>query len=197
MSKHLKVAMWVAGPRRFGRLETRSARMVSPSFNVTLASGILMPSQLAKIQTRDSSGLHLWLVLWKTYSAVREFAVHDIDKLSLTLTDFAILEALLNKGPLAVNDIGNKVALTSGSMTTAIDRLKSRGLVERRGAETDRRARIVHLTEHGRRLISAAFAKHAAALDGLGEELTAVERQHAIRLLKKLGRATAARLESE
>ena len=70
-------------------------------------------------------------LLWKTYSAVRQFAVRDIDKLGLTLTDFAILEALLNKGPLAVNDIGAKVALTSGSMTTAIDRLKSRGLVER------------------------------------------------------------------
>ena len=156
-----------------------------------------MPRQLAKIMTRDSSGLHLWLVLWKTYSAVREFAVRDIDKLGLTLTDFAILEALLNKGPLAVNDIGAKVALTSGSMTTAIDRLKSRGLVERRDDTTDRRARIVHLTEPGRSLISAAFAKHAAALDGLGEELTSIERQHAIRLLKKLGHATAARLESD
>jgi MarR family transcriptional regulator, 2-MHQ and catechol-resistance regulon repressor len=166
-------------------------------FGVTLASGILMPRQLAKIQTRDSSGLHLWLVLWKTYSAVREFAVRDIDKLGLTLTDFGILEALLNKGPLAVNDIGAKVALTSGSMTTAIDRLKSRGLVERRGVETDRRARIVHLTESGQRLISAAFAKHAAALDALGEELSAIERQQAIRLLKKLGHAAAARLESE
>ena len=96
-----------------------------------------------------------------------------------------------------MNEIGAKVALTSGSMTTAIDRLKSRGLVERRDDTTDRRARIVHLTEPGRSLISAAFAKHAAALDGLGEELTAIERQHAIRLLKKLGYATAARLESE
>jgi MarR family 2-MHQ and catechol resistance regulon transcriptional repressor len=156
-----------------------------------------MSRHLGKIQRLDSGGLHLWLVLWKAYSAVREFAARDIERLSLTLTDFAILEALLHKGPLAVNDIGRKVALTSGSMTVAVDRLSERGLVERRGAEDDRRARIVHLTAAGRKVISAAFAKHAAALDTLGEELSAGERRQAIRLLKKLGHAAAARLKTE
>lgn len=150
-----------------------------------------------KIQTPGSGGLHLWLVLWKTYSAVREYAVRDIGKLGLSLTDFAIMEALLHKGPLAVNDIGKKVSLTSGSITTAIDRLGERGLVERRGDQADRRARIVHLTAAGHKVISAAFAKHAATLDTLGGELSAVERHHAIRLLKKLGHAAAARLKSE
>ena len=42
------------------------------------------------------------------------------------LSDFAILEALLHKGPQAVSELGRRIDLTSGSMTTAIDRLETR-----------------------------------------------------------------------
>jgi len=51
-------------------------------------------------------------------------------------SDFAVLEALLHKGPLPVNEIGKKVLLTSGSMTVAVDRLEQRRLVERRAHGT-------------------------------------------------------------
>ena len=138
----------------------------------------------------EPSGVHLWLVLWKAYDAVRNYAVKDIASLGLGLSDFAILELLLHKGPASVNDIGAKVLLTSGSMTLAIDRLEARNLVERRQNSEDRRARIVHLTEHGRKLIACAFAAHAVSMNRLGAKLSAAERAQAIRLLKKLGRAT-------
>jgi len=62
-------------------------------------------------------------------------------------SDFAVLEALLHKGPLPVNEIGKKVLLTSGSITVAVDRLETKGLVERRAHGTDRQARMVHLTK--------------------------------------------------
>src|SRR5258708_40212975 len=64
-------------------------------------------------------------------------------------SDFAVLEALLHKGPLPVNEIGKKILLTSGSITVAIDRLETKGLVQRRASGTDRRGRIVHLTKEG------------------------------------------------
>jgi len=62
--------------------------------------------------------------------------------LELCGSDFAVLEALLHKGPLPVNEIGKKILLTSGSITVAIDRLEKRGLVERRAHGTDRRASV-------------------------------------------------------
>jgi MarR family 2-MHQ and catechol resistance regulon transcriptional repressor len=40
-----------------------------------------------------------------------------ISKLELGASDFAVLEAVLHKGPLPVNEIGKKVQLTSGSIT--------------------------------------------------------------------------------
>ena len=140
-------------------------------------------------ETRAATGTHTWLVLWKAFNAVRDYATSDIASLGLTLTDFGILEALLHKGPMPVNDLGRKVSLTSGSITTAVDRLQTRGLVERQNNEEDRRARMVHLTAAGRKEIQAAFRKHAAAMDQLGSVLTPDEREELVRLLKVLGHA--------
>jgi MarR family 2-MHQ and catechol resistance regulon transcriptional repressor len=137
----------------------------------------------------DTSGVHLWLVLWKATRAVQAHALKSIEALSLCGSDFAVLEALLHKGPLPVNTIGRKVLLTSGSITTAVDRLEAQGLVERREHATDRRARIVHLTAAGKRLITRAFAEHERDMDRAASALDAQERATAIRLLKKLGQA--------
>ncbi|MDB5340706.1 MAG: transcriptional regulator, MarR family [Planctomycetaceae bacterium] len=134
------------------------------------------------------SGVHVFLVLWKASRALQDYAAKSISELEMCGSDFAVLEALLHKGPLPVNEIGKKILLTSGSITVAIDRLETKGLVERRASGTDRRARIVHLTKDGRKLITHAFADHAADLERLASaSLTKVERETLIRLLKKIG----------
>ena len=93
------------------------------------------------------SGVHVFLVLWKALRAVSAYAEESISELEMCGSDFAVLEALLHKGPLPVNEIGKKVLLTSGSITVAVDRLETKRLVERRAHGTDRRTRIVHLTK--------------------------------------------------
>jgi len=104
-----------------------------------------------------------------------------------------VLEALLHKGPLPVNEIGKKILLTSGSITVAVDRLEAKGLVERRPHGTDRRARIVHLTKEGRKVITRIYADHAADMEQLtAASLTTEERKTLISLLKKIGYAAAA-----
>src|SRR2546426_10203401 len=134
------------------------------------------------------SGVHLFLVLWKAASAVQSYAEESISELEMCGSDFAVLEALLHKGPLAVNEIGKKVLLTSGSITVAVDRLETKGLVERRTHGTDRRARIVRLTKAGRKLIKRAYTDHAADMERLSSaSLTRAERKTLIRLLKKIG----------
>ena len=136
----------------------------------------------------DLSAVHLWLVLWKTHDAVRGHAEQSIRQLGMCLTDFGILELLLHKGPLPVNTVGGKLGLTSGSATTAIDRLVERGLVARRVDASDRRARIVALTRAGRGCIEPAFAEHASAMERAASVLSAQERAWLLTLLKRLGR---------
>jgi len=139
----------------------------------------------------DHSGLHVWLVLWKAYESVRAHAVRQIHALGLGYSDFAVLELLLHKGPTPVNTIGQKVYLTSGSITAAVDRLEAKGLVVRCNQPEDRRTRMVHLTENGRELVERAFRQHEAAMDRVMACLDEAERGQAIHLLKKLGRHAA------
>ena len=107
------------------------------------------------------------------------------------LSDFAVMEMLLHKGPQPVNEIGRRIELTSGAITTAVDRLESRGLVTREAHETDRRARIVRLTARGKDEAVKAFGVHKAAMDVAASGLSKTERAMLIRLLKKLGTSAA------
>ena len=134
-------------------------------------------------------GVHIWLLMWKATRALEAHAHASLQGLEMCPSDFAVLEALLHKGPLAVNALGKKVLLTSGSMTAAVDRLERRGLVERRDDPGDRRSWIVHLTAEGQRLIQKLFAQHAEDMEKPVSALTKNELQTLTGLLRKLGRA--------
>jgi MarR family 2-MHQ and catechol resistance regulon transcriptional repressor len=141
----------------------------------------------------DTSGVHLWLVLWKAFRALEGHAERSIAGLGLCQSDFGVMEALLHKGPLSVKALGEKVFLTSGSMTAAIDRLERRGWVVRGDDPADRRSRIVRLTADGRKTIEALFADHERDMERAVEALSQAERELAIGLLKRLGQTAQER----
>src|SRR5712672_1560124 len=144
------------------------------------------------------SGVHVFLVLWKAARAVEVYAEKSVSGLEMCGSDFAVLEALLHKGPLPINEIGKKVLLTSGSITVAVDRLEKKEFVERRAHGTDRRARIVHLTREGRKLITRIYGEHAGDMEKLAAaSLTKAERKTLITLLKKIGYKAAAQSEED
>jgi MarR family 2-MHQ and catechol resistance regulon transcriptional repressor len=135
----------------------------------------------------DSSGVHVWLVLMKAHRSMVRHAERSIISLDMCISDFAVLEVLLHKGPQSVGEIGRRVDLTSGSITTAIDRLETRGLVARAAHASDRRARVVHLTPHGKARIRHVFAVHKETMDRAAQGLSNAERDTLLNLLKKLG----------
>src|SRR6267154_1576319 len=99
---------------------------------------------------------HVWLVMMKAMRALTRYAAADIEETGLGLSDFGVLELLLQKGPLPVNTIGPIVDLTPGSISIAVDRLVAKGLVSRVESAEDRRVRIVALTPSGKDLIASA-----------------------------------------
>src|SRR6059058_3577896 len=113
----------------------------------------------------DTSGMHLWLVMMKAHRTLQRMATRSIGSDEVGLSDFAVMEMLLHKGPQPVNEIGRRVELTSGAITTDVDRLESRGLVTREADPNDRRARIVRLTAAGEEQAARIFADHKAAMD--------------------------------
>jgi MarR family 2-MHQ and catechol resistance regulon transcriptional repressor len=151
-----------------------------------------MKSAATRKKAADVSGTHLWLVMMKAHRALERLAIQSIESSEVGLSDFAVMEMLLHKGPQPVNEIGRRIELTSGAITTAVDRLESRDLVTREAHPSDRRARIVRLTARGKEQAAKVFAVHKAAMDLAASGLSKTERATLIQLLKKLGIAAGA-----
>jgi MarR family 2-MHQ and catechol resistance regulon transcriptional repressor len=135
---------------------------------------------------------HVWLVMMKAMRALTRYAAAGIEETGLGLSDFAVLEVLLHKGPLPVNTIGPIVNLTPGSISIAVDRLVAKSLVSRVESTEDRRVRIVALTPSGKDLIVTAFRKHSGQMKRVFSELSPEELRALEEALKKVGKRAAA-----
>src|SRR5271154_2467730 len=145
--------------------------------------------------TQETS--HVWLVMMKAMRALTKYAAADIEDTGLGLSDFAVLEVLLYKGPLPVNTLGPIVDLTPGSISIAVDRLFEKRLVSRVESTEDRRVRIVALTPRGKDLIVPAFRKHSGQMRKVFSELSPDELRGLEVTLKKIGKRAAALMEQK
>jgi MarR family 2-MHQ and catechol resistance regulon transcriptional repressor len=133
-------------------------------------------------------GVHVWLILIKAYGAIEAVAAKSIADSNLCPSDFQILEILLHKGALPVNTIGRKIMLTSGSISTAVDRLEKRKLVRKDPSVDDARVIYVSLTGTGHALIQRIFSRHAQRMEDVFGPLSGQERLLLEELLKKVGK---------
>jgi len=87
---------------------------------------------------------------------------------------------------LSPGQLVTQTMVTSGTMTNRVDRLTSRGLVERLPDPRDRRGVIVRLTPAGRTRVDDAFAGLLAREHALLEGLDAGQRAQLSSLLQRL-----------
>lgn len=135
------------------------------------------------------SSLKLWVVMNHAFHSIEDRLQQQVEAHGVSFSEFAVLEVLLNKGPLPIGDVGDQVLLTSGSMTYVVDKLEEEGLIQRRHCEEDRRIIYAELTGQGRELIEDVFSEHAALIRRLMDELSPAEKQKATNLLKRLGKS--------
>jgi MarR family 2-MHQ and catechol resistance regulon transcriptional repressor len=109
----------------------------------------------------------------------------------LTEGQFGVLEALHHLGPLCAADLAKKVLRSRGNLTLVIANLERDGLVARTTRAEDRRYRSVELTAKGRKLVKAAFPKHARLVAKTMGALAPAEQDELRRLCRKLGKAAA------
>jgi len=134
-------------------------------------------------------GSYLFLLMWKANHAIMKYDGASIREQGFdNFSDFAVLEVLLHKGALPVNTIGDKVKLTTGSITTAVQRLEKKGWVLRERQSDDARVVLVHLTKEGAKRIQLAFEAHEANLEQLFEVFSEKERTQFAQLIKKVGK---------
>lgn len=109
----------------------------------------------------------------------------------LSVTQFAVLEALHHNGQLCQKDIAQKIFKSNGNITTVIDNLEKRGLARRVRQQRDRRYVVVELTDAGRELIARSFPLHVEAIVHEFGHLSEEEMETLGRLCRKLAMNTA------
>ncbi len=118
------------------------------------------------------------------------FAGVSIDGAGLEPWEFDVLAALRRSGPpyeLSPSELMAQTLVTSGTMTTRVEKLAGRGLVRRRRRETgDRRGVRVQLTEAGREAADAALEGLLAHERSLLADLSPRDRDQLASLLRRL-----------
>jgi len=142
---------------------------------------------LPKDVAESSRALKLFVVLVKAYQAVQEIDYRDIRSYGFNPTEFAVLDLLYHKGSHPLQQIGEKILITSGSITYVVDKLEKKGLIARQPCEKDRRVIYAVLTESGQEMMNRIFPQHAEVLTKALAGLNADEQESAARLLKKIG----------
>lgn len=136
----------------------------------------------------EAASLKLFVVLSKAYKNIMDRAVKDMKRHGLSPSEFTILEVLYNKGRFPLQQIGEKILITSGSVTYNIDKLEKRELLRRVPSPSDRRVIYAEITDQGRELFDVIFPEHAAEVHQIMSGLSAEETETASMLLKKLGK---------
>ncbi|WP_438446995.1 MarR family winged helix-turn-helix transcriptional regulator [Gorillibacterium sp. sgz5001074] len=132
--------------------------------------------------------LKLFVVLSKAYKSLTEQAEKDAKQYGLSPSEFMVLEVLYAKGRIPLQQIGDKILVTSGSITYNIDKLEKKGLLRRVPCSEDRRVTYAEITENGHELFSRIFPGHADKIHGMMKAIPRGKQLEMIDLLKQLGK---------
>ena len=108
------------------------------------------------------------------------------EEVELSHVEFDILASLRrNKVKMTPTELYKGLMLSSGAMSTRLDNLVHRGLIERQLSEHDRRSCTVELTASGIKLIDRAVAAHVANEKQLLAPLNQSEQKKLAALMRK------------
>jgi DNA-binding MarR family transcriptional regulator len=106
-----------------------------------------------------------------------------MSEVELEPRQYALMRAIDAAEGRSQNEVGELLRIPPSSMVAVVDLLEERGLVERRPHPTDRRARLLYITEHGKNVLAKgtelAIGLEQAVCQGLSER----ERRSLLRLL--------------
>lgn len=89
----------------------------------------------------------------------------------LSMNEVHILEAIYNTDPPNMTSVSNRLLITVGTLTTAIDRLVIKGYVERYQMEEDRRKVYLRLTEKGLKVKKVHDSFHDDMIENVLKDL--------------------------
>jgi DNA-binding MarR family transcriptional regulator len=127
--------------------------------------------------------------LAQCYQAFQRVSDAHVRRCGLTPPQFDIVVTLGNTPGLSFKELGSRTLITKGTLTGVVDRLESRGLVQRLACPEDGRSTLVRLTPAGDRVFREVFEPHLAFLAPAFESVPECGRRELEKRLKQLREA--------
>ena len=141
-----------------------------------------------------STIVHRWMDIfmhrsWRSWN-------HLAKSSGLSMPQFGILMQVHHRGNCAIGDIGEHFDITNAAASQLVEKLVQGGLIQREEDPQDRRAKVLNLTEKGRKFIQHGIEERHRWVDKLAGKLTAEERVKVMEALQLMTQA-AHELEAE
>jgi len=99
------------------------------------------------------------------YQAFERYSAPDLSAMGLTTTQFDVIATLGNQPPMTCKTLGERTLVTKGTLTGVLERLESKGILERKINPEDARSQMIGLTQEGQILFESVFPKHLQYLE--------------------------------
>ncbi|QWD63661.1 MarR family winged helix-turn-helix transcriptional regulator [Polynucleobacter sp. MWH-UH2A] len=113
--------------------------------------------------------------LVSAYQAFERYSAPDLRSMGLTMTQFDVIATLGNQPPMTCKELGEKTLVTKGTLTGVLERLKSKGILERKLNPDDARSQMIGLTQEGQKLFERVFPAHLQHLGKAFNQLSVKE----------------------
>lgn len=123
---------------------------------------------------------------WSVARRLRETSHEALAPWDITPSAFRALRVLGRHGAMRLSELSEHLRIAPRSVTEVVDTLESRGLAERRPDPADRRATLAELTERGAGVLDAIRAARGTEAERVFGRLSATDRAHLARILRKL-----------
>ena len=140
---------------------------------------------IKKLIKENELDLSTLIVFTRAEQTIHRIEYKTIKQSGLTIAQFAVLEALYNKGDLKICEIIERILTTSGNITVVIKNLEKDGLIKKKPDPNDKRSCIISLTEEGKKIIENILPDHIKNIKGIFEILTDEEKNTLKTILKK------------
>ncbi|TLG76585.1 MarR family winged helix-turn-helix transcriptional regulator [Culicoidibacter larvae] len=113
-----------------------------------------------------------WLLFLKAHRTLNAKLDKALSYSELTLSEFSVLEMLRKNGSQPIQQIGNCLGLTSGTMTYTVNKLEEKSYIVRKNCTNDHRVYYASLTDSGQAYIENCFAGYYKAMDDIFNKLS-------------------------
>lgn len=131
-------------------------------------------------------GVLAWLYLMRVYDKLQHRSSQHLAQYDLTPAQFDVLAQLNLADRISQQALAERLLVTKGNVCGLIDRMSSRGLVERQSDPRDARVNLLCLTDKGRALAEEVVPAHETFMHEQMDTLNPEEQRTLQGLLRQL-----------